>query len=77
MSSWRLSKDGTNHPSIAQRGVSCSKVELGEPVSSSESWTMFGTLKVPLETCFSWFYLLSLVLKCNFEVIKRLEDDFS
>lgn len=30
---WRLSRNGTNHPSIAQRGVSCSKVELGEPVS--------------------------------------------
>lgn len=29
---WRLSKNGTNHPSIAQRGVSCSKVGLGEPV---------------------------------------------
>lgn len=32
MSFWRLSKNGTNHPSIAQRGVSCSKVGLGEPV---------------------------------------------
>jgi len=28
---WRLSRSGTNHPSIAQRGVSCSKVGLGEP----------------------------------------------
>lgn len=36
MSFWRLSKNGTNHPSIAQRGVSCSKVGLGEPVPRSE-----------------------------------------
>ena len=33
---WSLFKDGTNHPSIAHRGVSCSKVEVGEPVSSHE-----------------------------------------
>lgn len=33
MCSWRVSRDGTNHPSIAQRGVSCSKVDLGEPKS--------------------------------------------
>lgn len=31
MKLWRVSRDGTNHPSIAQRGVSCSKVDLGEP----------------------------------------------
>jgi len=30
---WRISKSGTNHPSIAQRGVSCSKVEVKEFVS--------------------------------------------
>lgn len=33
MEFWRLSRSGTNHPSIAQRGVSCSKVDLGEPKS--------------------------------------------
>ena len=32
---WRLFRCGTNHPSIAQRGVSCSKVDLGEPESSN------------------------------------------
>lgn len=32
MSIWRLSRGGTNYPSIAHRGVSCSKVGLGEPV---------------------------------------------
>lgn len=34
---WRLSRSGTNHPSIAQRGVSCSKVDLGEPESSKRT----------------------------------------
>lgn len=24
---WRVSRDGTNHPSIASKGVSCSKVD--------------------------------------------------
>ena len=31
MGIWSLFRNGTNHPSIAQRGVSCSKVGLGEP----------------------------------------------
>lgn len=30
---WRVSRNGTNHPSIAQRGVSCSKVDLEESKS--------------------------------------------
>jgi len=34
---WRISRNGTNHPSIAQRGVSCSKVGLGEPKPSSKT----------------------------------------
>lgn len=33
---WRLFRCGTNHPSIAQRGVSCSKVDLGEPKSNNK-----------------------------------------
>lgn len=32
---WRLSDIGTNHPSIPQRGVSCSKVDLEESESSN------------------------------------------
>lgn len=32
---WRLSRNGTNHPSISPREVSCSKVGLGEPEPSS------------------------------------------
>lgn len=27
---WRILGSGTNHPSIAPRGVSCSKVGVGE-----------------------------------------------
>ena len=34
---WRVFRCGTNHPSIAQRGVSCSKVDLGEPESSNKT----------------------------------------
>lgn len=34
MGGWSLFKNGTNHPSIAHRGVSCSKVGVGEPAPS-------------------------------------------
>lgn len=30
MGAWRIPGEGTNHPSIAHRGVSCSKVGVGE-----------------------------------------------
>lgn len=32
---WRILMDGTNHPSIAPRGVSCSKVGVGESAPGS------------------------------------------
>ena len=39
---WRVFRCGTNHPSIAQRGVSCSKVDLGEPKSNNKTiYTLF------------------------------------
>ena len=41
MTFWRLFRCGTNHPSIAHRGVSCSKVDLGEPKSSSKLFFLF------------------------------------
>lgn len=49
---WRLFRDGSNHPSIAQRGVSCSKVDLGEPDSNK-------TILFVLKTNFK-------VLPCSF-----------
>lgn len=36
---WSLFRGGTNHPSIAHRGVSCSKVDLEE--SESKNRTIF------------------------------------
>lgn len=42
---WSLFKNGTNHPSIAYRGVSCSKVEVGEPVSNNCLKLLFCVLK--------------------------------
>ena len=41
MGNWSLFKDGTNHPSIAHRGVSCSKVGVGEPAPSHVFWTIY------------------------------------
>lgn len=41
MLNWSLSKDGSNHPSIAQRGVSCSKVGLRELKPSKGLFYLF------------------------------------
>lgn len=35
MGNWRLLRPATNHPSIAHRGVSCSKVGVWELAPSS------------------------------------------
>ena len=49
---WRIFRYGTNHPSIAYRGVSCSKVDLEESESSSRTIIKY-TLKVYLECLYS------------------------
>ena len=47
---WRVFRGGTNHPSIAYRGVSCSKVDLGESESSRKLFVF--VLKTELKILF-------------------------
>lgn len=62
---WRLFRCGTNHPSIAHRGVSCSKVGLGEPIPNN--WTII----ICFENKFKDFSLVVFILRIS---LKRIVD---
>lgn len=58
MGCWRIERNCSNHPSIAHRGVSCSKVGVGESVPSLNNF--WGGFIILFLLFFFWVVSLSL-----------------